>query len=278
MSEVENSGEQRYSIERTRSPRSRSRSRSPTRHSESRYRSRSRSREPSRNPDPEEQNPGDNLFITGLTTRTNSADLEELFNKYGKIQKAEVMYDPHTRESRGFGFIRMASSEDADRAITGINGTELDGRIVTVEKARRARPRTPTPGRYYGPPKRGGHAIRKQLCLLMVVLLCASVSRWRVCIDRFGSRSDYRYYDPRYEARPPRGHDPRYDRYYDRSYMDRYDPPRYDRGYERDRYDRGYDRAYDRPYDRGYDRYDRYDRRPPPPRYDPYPPRPRSPY
>ena len=39
----------------------------------------------SRNPDPEEQNPGDNLFITGLTTRTNSADLEELFNKYGKV-------------------------------------------------------------------------------------------------------------------------------------------------------------------------------------------------
>ncbi|KAI9493061.1 hypothetical protein BDB00DRAFT_407260 [Zychaea mexicana] len=154
MSEVENSGEQRFSDDRARSPRSRSRSRSPVRHTESRYRSRSRSREPSRSS--EDLNPGDNLFITGLTLRTNSADLEELFSKYGKIQKAEVMYDPHSRESRGFGFIRMASSDDADRAISSINGTELDGRLVTVEKARRSRPRTPTPGRYYGPPKRGG--------------------------------------------------------------------------------------------------------------------------
>lgn len=44
------------------------------------------------------------------------------------------MYDPHSRESRGFGFIRMASTEDADRAISSINGTELDGRVITVEK------------------------------------------------------------------------------------------------------------------------------------------------
>lgn len=46
------------------------------------------------------------------------------------------MYDPHTRESRGFGFIRMASTEEADRAITAVNGTEVDGRIVTVEKVK----------------------------------------------------------------------------------------------------------------------------------------------
>lgn len=47
------------------------------------------------------------------------------------------MYDPHTRESRGFGFIRMASTEEADRAITAVNGTDVDGRIVTVEKVKR---------------------------------------------------------------------------------------------------------------------------------------------
>lgn len=66
------------------------------------------------------------------------------------------MVDPHTRESRGFGFIRMSTAEDAERAMTGVSGTEIDGRVVTVEKAKRSRPRTPTPGRYYGPPKRGG--------------------------------------------------------------------------------------------------------------------------
>lgn len=50
------------------------------------------------------------------------------------------MYDPHTRESRGFGFIRMASTEEADRAITAVNGTEVDGRIVTVEKVKEEQP------------------------------------------------------------------------------------------------------------------------------------------
>ncbi|KAI7907610.1 uncharacterized protein BX663DRAFT_5520 [Cokeromyces recurvatus] len=100
-------------------------------------------------------NPGDNLFITGLSIRTANADLEDIFSKYGKVIKAEIMVDPHTRESRGFGFIRMATAEDADRALNGVTGTEIDGRMVTVEKAKRSRPRTPTPGRYYGPPKRG---------------------------------------------------------------------------------------------------------------------------
>ena len=66
------------------------------------------------------------------------------------------MFDPHTRESRGFGFIRMANSNEAQKAIDGISGSEIDSRVVTVEKAKRSKPRTPTPGRYYGPPKRGG--------------------------------------------------------------------------------------------------------------------------
>lgn len=77
------------------------------------------------------------------------------------------MVDPHTRESRGFGFIRMATAEDAERAMTSINGTEIDGRVITVEKAKRSRPRTPTPGRYYGPPKRGGCEL---MCLFRVTL------------------------------------------------------------------------------------------------------------
>ena len=82
------------------------------------------------------------------------------------------MYDPHTRESRGFGFVTMESAEEADAAITALNSSDFMGRMITVEKvqlhtfptntclrvhtmqARRGRARTPTPGRYYGPPKR----------------------------------------------------------------------------------------------------------------------------
>lgn len=64
------------------------------------------------------------------------------------------MYDPHSRESRGFGFVTMESAEEADAAITALNATDLMGKVLNVEKARRGRARTPTPGRYYGPPKR----------------------------------------------------------------------------------------------------------------------------
>ncbi|CAO3682104.1 unnamed protein product [Rhizopus stolonifer] len=103
MSELEHPDE--------RGRRSRSRSRSPSLgrdHSDHRYRSRSRSRELISR---EDENPGDNLFITGLTIRTSGPDLEDIFNKFGRVIKAEIMLDPHTRESRGFGFIRMANPE-----------------------------------------------------------------------------------------------------------------------------------------------------------------------
>ncbi|CAO3681161.1 unnamed protein product [Umbelopsis vinacea] len=221
--------------DRGRSPLRRSRSRSPVERRDrdvgrSQYTNlRVRSNSPPPPPEDHDTNPGDNLFITGLSYKTATADLEELFNKYGKVQKAEVIYHPHTRESRGFAFIRMNSA-------------------ITVEKAKRSRPRTPTPGRYYGPPKRDG---------------------------RRPERMDRRYepapfYD-RYE-RDPRPS--RYDRY------DRYDRMYVDRGYERGApggAGGGAGGGYDR-YER--DRYDRYDRerRPPPARYDAYPPRQRSPY
>lgn len=64
------------------------------------------------------------------------------------------MYDPHTRESRGFGFVTMDLPEEAEAAIEALNGQELSGRTLSVQKARRGRARTPTPGRYFGPPKR----------------------------------------------------------------------------------------------------------------------------
>lgn len=53
-----------------------------------------------------------------------------------QVKKAQVMYDPHTRESRGFGFVTMESAEEADAAITAMNGTELMGKNVSVEKVR----------------------------------------------------------------------------------------------------------------------------------------------
>ncbi|KAG8829740.1 hypothetical protein FRC17_006132 [Serendipita sp. 399] len=121
----------------------------------------SRSRSPKRNGDGRDggqdgvnTNPGNNLHVSGLSSRIDSRELEAIFAKVGKVKKASVMYDPHSRESRGFGFVTMETSEDADTAIAQLNSTEQHGKIVNVEKARRGRARTPTPGRYYGPPKR----------------------------------------------------------------------------------------------------------------------------
>jgi RNA recognition motif-containing protein len=78
-----------------------------------------------------------------------------LFGEYGVVEKCNIMRDPHTRESRGFGFVKMATPEDADLAKDKLQGHQYEGRTLSIEKARRARPRTPTPGKYFGPPKRG---------------------------------------------------------------------------------------------------------------------------
>jgi len=100
-------------------------------------------------------NPGSNLFVTGIHPKLTELEVTRLFEKYGEVEKCQIMRDPHTKESRGFGFVKMATSEQADAAKEGLQGEPFEGRNLSIEKARRARPRTPTPGKYFGPPKRG---------------------------------------------------------------------------------------------------------------------------
>ena len=66
-------------------------------------------------------------------------ELEELFSKYGRVEKVQIMVDPHSRESRGFGFVHMSTSEEADAAKEALTGEERYGRVITIEKARRNR-------------------------------------------------------------------------------------------------------------------------------------------
>ncbi|KAH9980778.1 hypothetical protein BJV74DRAFT_778901, partial [Russula compacta] len=82
------------------------------------------------------QNPGNNLHVSGLSSRVDTRDLEAAFAKIGRVKKASVMYDPHTRESRGFGFVTMESVEEAEAAVTALNATEMMGKAITVEKVR----------------------------------------------------------------------------------------------------------------------------------------------
>lgn len=100
-------------------------------------------------------NPGSNLFVTGIHPRLTEEEVTRLFEKYGSVEKCNIMRDPHTRESRGFGFVKMVTGQEADAAKEALQGEVYEGRTLSIEKARRARPRTPTPGKYFGPPKRG---------------------------------------------------------------------------------------------------------------------------
>lgn len=93
--------------------------------------------------------------MTGIHPRLNEDEVAALFEKYGPVEKCNIMRDPHTRESRGFGFVKMVTTEGADAAKDALQGEVYEGRTLSIEKARRARPRTPTPGKYFGPPKRG---------------------------------------------------------------------------------------------------------------------------
>lgn len=108
-----------------------------------------------RDRDDESVNPGSNLFVTGIHPRLSEEEVTRLFEKYGDVEKCNIMRDPHTKESRGFGFVKMVTPDQADAAKEGLQGEVIEGRTLSIEKARRSRPRTPTPGKYYGPPKRG---------------------------------------------------------------------------------------------------------------------------
>ncbi|KAJ5809339.1 uncharacterized protein N7503_001557 [Penicillium pulvis] len=101
-------------------------------------------------------NTGSNLFVTGIHPRLTESDISRLFEKYGDVENCSIMLDPHTKESRGFGFVNMNTAEQADAAKEGLQGEVIEGRTLSIEKARRGRPRTPTPGKYFGPPKRDG--------------------------------------------------------------------------------------------------------------------------
>ncbi|KAK4104693.1 RNA-binding domain-containing protein [Parathielavia hyrcaniae] len=183
-------------------------------------------------------NPGSNLFVTGINPRLEETEISRLFEKYGEVEKCQIMKDPHSGESRGFGFVKMVTSDMADAAIEGLRGEVIEGRTLNIEKARRARPRTPTPGKYFGPPKRDPRG-----------------GRFDGDRRRGGGGYGGGYgRDDTYRG-GARGYGGRDDRGYDRSYGGGRD---YDRGYGggRDyREDRGYSREYRD--DRGYDRRER---------------------
>src|SRR5207249_2994286 len=98
------------------------------------------------------------LFIGGLAFSTSTDRLREVFAAAGQVESAAVVTDRDTGRSRGFGFVEMATVEEADRAIAQFNGKDLDGRQLRVEKASAGGARSGGGGssRGFGTSSRGG--------------------------------------------------------------------------------------------------------------------------
>jgi RNA recognition motif-containing protein len=81
------------------------------------------------------------LFVGGISWDTTDANLSAFFAQAGQVVSASVITDRMTGRSKGFGFVEMASEEDAKNAIAKLNGQTLDGRAIAVSEARPQQPR-----------------------------------------------------------------------------------------------------------------------------------------
>ncbi len=83
------------------------------------------------------------LYVGGLPYKTNDGEMQQLFAQAGSVTSSRVIIDKMTGRSRGFGFIEMASDEDAQKAISMFNGQEYEGRKLIVNEARPMEDRPP---------------------------------------------------------------------------------------------------------------------------------------
>jgi RNA recognition motif-containing protein len=79
---------------------------------------------------------GKKLYVGNLPYGVSDSDLEQLFSAYGTVQSAQVIMDRDTGRSKGFGFVEMGNDQEAQAAISGLNGHESEGRSLTVNEAR----------------------------------------------------------------------------------------------------------------------------------------------
>ena len=77
-----------------------------------------------------------NIFVGNLDFATTESSLRPLFEAYGSVERVNVVTDRDTGRSRGFAFVEMSDSAEADRAIAALNGSNVDGRTINVNEAR----------------------------------------------------------------------------------------------------------------------------------------------
>jgi RNA recognition motif-containing protein len=101
-----------------------------------------------------------NLFVGNLSFQTTEDELRSVFEPYGEITRLQVMTDRDTGRARGFAFVELSDDDEAAKAITELNGKELDGRALNVNEAR-PKPERSGPRGGGGGRGRGGYQSRE---------------------------------------------------------------------------------------------------------------------
>jgi cold-inducible RNA-binding protein len=100
---------------------------------------------------------GRKLYVGNLPYEVGEAELQDLFASAGSVESVNVMRDQATGRARGFAFVEMSTDEEAQNAITALNGTQVGGRNLTVNEARPKAARSGGGGGGFG----GGHRRRE---------------------------------------------------------------------------------------------------------------------
>jgi RNA recognition motif-containing protein len=87
---------------------------------------------------------GKKIYVGNLPFSTSSETLSEIFAPFGQVDSSKIVMDRETGRSKGFGFVEMASSDEADSAIEKLHGADYGGRALTVNEARPMDKRTPS--------------------------------------------------------------------------------------------------------------------------------------
>ncbi len=94
---------------------------------------------------------GKKIYVGSLPYSINEQKLSDLFAQYGSVASVKIISDKYSGQSKGFGFVEMSSSEEAQKAITALNGTQLEGRTLVVNEARPMESRPSSPRDSRGP-------------------------------------------------------------------------------------------------------------------------------
>ena len=100
-----------------------------------------------------------NIFVGNLDFGATEASIRSLFERYGTVDRVNLVTDRDTGRSRGFAFVEMSDSAQADQAIEALNGYQLDGRALNVNEAR---PKSEGGGGRGGFRREGGGGQRRQ--------------------------------------------------------------------------------------------------------------------